>query len=347
MEMKTRLLTVSVSLALVVLLAACGGGGGSGSVSNDAVAQVGSTSITKASFNSLMTVGFAKYKAEKQPVPKVGTTAYGQLRDQAVAFLVQQEELQQEADKLGVSVTQQDIDKQVATIRKTYYHNSQKQLLAALKKDDITLQELELYSLRPNLLTQKLQAKVTSNIKITNAAAQKYYNQNKTTFTTPKTREVRHILVNSKSLAQKIEKEVKNGANFAKLAKKYSKDTGSAAQGGKLCVAHGTQSGACIVTVPPFDKATFSLKTKEISLVHSTYGWHVLQPLGPVKPAHTQTFKEVESQIKANLAQQQKQVAWQNWLTKMQDDFKGKISYQTGYAPATTATPTIPTTTTG
>ena len=344
--MKTRLLTLSVSLALVVVLAACGGGGGSGSVPNDSIATVGSTSITKASFNSLMEVGFAKYKAQHQPAPKVGSAAYTQLKDQAVAFLVQQEELQQEADKLGVKVTQKDIDKQVATIRKTYYKNSQKQLLVALKKDDITLDQLEQYSLRPNLLTSKLQAKVTSNVKVTDAAARKYYNQNKTSFTTPETREVRHILVNSKSLAEKIYNELKGGASFAKLAKKYSKDTGSAAQGGKLCVAHGGSSGACQQTVPPFDKAAFSLKTMEISQpVKSVYGYHIIQPLAAAKPAHAQTFSEVKSQIEANLAQQQKQTAWQNWLTKLGDDFKGKVSYQTGYAPATTATSTTPTST--
>jgi foldase protein PrsA len=345
MEMKTRLLTLSVSLALVALLAACGGGSGSGSVPNDSIAKVDSTSITKASFNSLMDVGFAKYKAQHQPAPKPGTTAYAQLKDQAVAFLVQQEELQQEADKLGVKVTQQDIDKQVATIRKTYYKGSQAKLLAALKKDDITLDQLEQYSLRPNLLTSKLQAKVTSNVQVTDAAAQKYYNQNKTSFTTPKTREVRHILVNSKSLAEKIYRQLKGGANFAKLAKKYSKDTGSAAQGGKLCVAHGGSSGTCQQTVAPFDKAAFSLKTNEISQpVKSVYGWHIIQPIADAKPAHVQTFKEVESQIKANLGQQQKTVAWQNWLTKMGKDYKNKVSYQTGYTPATT-TSTTPTTT--
>jgi foldase protein PrsA len=348
MEMKTRLLTLSLSLVLVALLAACGGGG-SGPVSNDSVAKVGSTSITKASFNSLMDVAFARYKAQKQPEPKVGTPAYTQLRDQAVTFLVQQEELQQEADKLGVTVSQKDVDKQVATIRKTYYKGSQAKLVAALKKDDITLDQLEQYNIRPNLLSSKLQAKVTSDVKVSDSAARKYYDQNKTSFITPKTREVRHILVDSKSLADTIYKKLTNGgASFAALAKKYSKDTGSAAQGGKICVAHGGQSGACQQTVTPFDKAAFSLKTNEISQpVHSQYGWHIIEPLAAAKPAHTQTFSEVKSEIQANLAQQQKQVAWQDWLAKMAKDFKGKVSYQTGYTPATTTTPTIPATTTG
>ena len=47
-----------------------------------------------------------------------------QLRDQAISFLVQQSELQQEATKMGVKVTQQDVDKQVEKIKKTYYKGS-------------------------------------------------------------------------------------------------------------------------------------------------------------------------------------------------------------------------------
>ncbi len=334
--MKTRLPFLLLALVLVAALAACGGGGNSGAVPTDSIAQVGSTPITKATFNGLMAVAFARYKSQGQPTPKIGTPTYTSLRDSAVNFLVQQDELQQEADKLGVSVTQKDIDKQVETIKRTYYQGSEKKFEDALKKDDITLAQLEQYELRPNLLGQKLQSKVTANINVSNAAALKYYNANKKSFQTPKTREVRHILVNSKSLAERIETQLKNGASFATLAKKYSKDTGSAAQGGKLCVAHGTQSGACITTVPPFDEAAFSLKTNQISLVHSQYGWHVIQPIAAVKPAHSQTFAEVKSQIQANLASQQKQTAWTKWLAKMQGDFKGKVSYATGYTPAAT-----------
>jgi foldase protein PrsA len=344
--MKTRLPLLLLFTLLVAMLAACGGGG-SGPVPADAIATVGSTSIPKSSFNSLMSVALAKYKSQGQAPPKVGTPTYTSIRDSAVSFLVQQEELTQEAKKLGVTVTQKDVDNQVTQIKKTYYNGSEKKFAAALKKDDITLPQLELYDLRPTLLGQKVQAKVTSDITVSNAAALKYYNQNKSSFTTPKTREVRHILVKTKTLAEKLEQRIKNGASFAALAKRYSIDTGSASQGGKLCAAHGTQSGACIPTVPPFDKAAFSLKTNELAVVHSVDGWHVIQPIAAITPSHTSTFAEVKSQIQANLASQQKQVAWQKWLSQMANDFKGKVSYQTGYAPATTASSTSTTPTTG
>src|SRR6478609_5626337 len=84
MEMKTRLVFLMLPLALVAVLAAgCGGGGSNGSVPADSVATVGSTPITKSTFQSLMNVAFAKFVAQGQQPPKVGTPTYTQLRDQA------------------------------------------------------------------------------------------------------------------------------------------------------------------------------------------------------------------------------------------------------------------------
>jgi foldase protein PrsA len=343
MEMKTRLLLLSLSVVLVALLVACGGGGNSGPVPADSVAKVGSTTITKATLNSLIDYAFANYKAQRQTPPKIGTAAYTQLRDQAVATLVNAEEFRQEGEKIGVTLTQKDLDKQVAQIVTTRFGGSKTKLEDALTKDGITLAQLEQFYLAPNLLTQKLQTKVTSSVKVSNAAALKYYNQNKASYATPAetTRSVRHILVNSKSEAETLETKLKNGASFAALAKKYSKDTGSAQIGGKLTAVKGQ-------LVKPFQDVAFSLKTGAVSQpVHSQYGWHIIQALGPVKntPAHTQTFAQVKSTIESTLAGQQKQVAWQNWLAKVAKDYKGKVSYQTGYAPATTTTSAPPTTT--
>ena len=197
---------------------------------------------------------------------------------------------------------------------------------------------------------------VASQMTVSDEDLKADYEKNKSKYVNPEQRRAQHILIpvtdpkdDAAALkqAQQVLAEAKAGKDFGQLAKQYSKDTGSAQQGGKLCVAHGGSSGACTQTVPPFDKASFSLKTNEISApVKSVYGYHIIQALGPIKPAHTQTFKEVESQIKSNLAQQKKQTAWSDWLAKVKKDYGGKVSYQTGYAPATTTTPTVSTPTT-
>ena len=338
--MKTRLCLLALSVVLVVLLAACGKGGSSGPVSADSVARVDSTNITKASLNQVISYAIAISKSQGQPEPKVGTPAYTTLRDQAVAFLVNNEEYRQESEKLGVSVTPQDVNKQVSLIEKTRFNGSKAKLDAALKKSGITLAQLEQYNIQPNLLLQKIQAKVTASAKVSDADARKYYNKNKSSFSTPAetTRSVRHILVSSKSKAEQLETKLANGASFAGLAKKYSIDTGSAQLGGKLTAVKGQ-------LLKPFQDVAFTINTGKVSQpVHTVDGWHIIEALGPVKntPAHVQSFASVKSEIETNLTQQQQSVAWQNFLAKVAKDYKGKVAYQTGYAPATTTTPTTP-----
>ena len=69
-------------------------------------------------------------------------------------------------------------------------------------------------------------------------------------------------------------KQLKGGANFADLAKKYSEDPGSAVKGGDLdWVVRGQ-------TVKNFENAAFTLKPNQLSdLVTTEYGFHILQVL--------------------------------------------------------------------
>ncbi len=82
----------------------------------------------------------------------------------------------------------------------------------------------------------------------------------------------------AKALAQHILTEVKNGGNFAALAKKCSTDTTSAVKGGVLYNSTNTKSKLLYPGnfVPPFDKAVFTGPVGTPQLVHSQYGYHVL-----------------------------------------------------------------------
>ncbi|HLX31540.1 MAG TPA: peptidylprolyl isomerase [Gaiellaceae bacterium] len=339
--MKTRLLFVPLLIAAALGLAACGGGG-SGSVPANAVAVVAGTPITKAQFNALLAQANGQAKAAGQTPPKIGTSQYTDLRNRVIAYLVQVAELQQQAPKEGVTVTSKDVNAYIQSIAQLHYGGSMKKLEAAVTKSGLTMAEAR-SQVTINLLGNKIKTKVTASANVTTAEEQQYYKTNSAQFHTPAetTRSVRHILVKTKSLADKLEQKV-NNSNFASLAKKYSIDTGSAQLGGKLTAVKGQ-------LVKPFQDVAFKLKTGQISApVHSQFGWHIIQALGPVKktPAKTTPFKKVQSQIQQNLLSQKQSTLWNTWLANLQKEYQGKIEYQTGYAPpATTATPTLPTTT--
>lgn len=337
--MKTRLLFMPLLFALVASLAACGG---SSSVPADAVAMVGSVPITRADFNTYFKQALAiASKQSPTGAPKPGSAQYIAMQSQTVAYLVQVSELEQQAPKEKVSVSQSDVTKYLTNLAKTSYKGSMKKLEDALKAQGLTLATArqEVYV---NLLAEKIHKKVTAAATVSTAQLRAYYTQNIAQYTTPAqtTRSVRHILVTTKSLADKIEKQVTN-ANFGKLAKQYSIDTtshkpdgigGSAANGGKLTAIKGQ-------LVKSFEDVAFSLKTGEISApVQTTYGWHIIQALGPVKntTAHTKSFKDEESTIKSTLTQTQVDQLWSQWLSDLKSEWAGKVTYQAGYAPPTT-----------
>lgn len=320
------------ALLLPVVLFAAGCGGGSKSVPSNSVALVGNEPVTKAEFNFLLAGAKSQATAAKATFPKAGTTEYKSLQDKAIAYLVQEKELEQKGKDLGVTVTNADITKQIAQIKQQYFGGSEKAFQAQLKQQGFTLPLLELYQ-RGNLLSDKLYKKVTSSVTVSDADIQKYYTSNKTQYMKAASRDLRHILVGSKKQADDLEKQLKAGVSFAALAKKYSKDTLSAVKGGSL----GTiERGK---TVPEFDKVAFELKTNEISApVHTQYGWHIIQALSAIKPATTQPLKDVKDTIRQNLLQQKKTDAFQKWLDGVKKDFAKKVRYQAGYVPSATAT---------
>ena len=58
---------------------------------------------------------------------------------------------------------------------------------------------------------------------MTDQQIEDYYNKNKAQYSQPESRDVRHILVKTKAKADQLEKQLKAGASFAALAKKFSR----------------------------------------------------------------------------------------------------------------------------
>ena len=119
---------------------------------------------------------------------------------------------------------------------------------------------------KQNIRFNLLQQKATDEIKISDKEVQAYYDQAKYELN------ARHILVETEEEAKAIIEELKNGADFAELAKKQSVDTGSGAQGGEL----GWFSVGMMV--PEFNDAAYALELNTVSEpVKSDFGYHIIE----------------------------------------------------------------------
>ncbi|HVI09825.1 MAG TPA: peptidyl-prolyl cis-trans isomerase [Candidatus Binatia bacterium] len=160
--------------------------------------------------------------------------------------------------------------------------------------------------------------KIKDSVQITADDLKAYYDQHRDQYRVPEQVKVSHILIktplagqdgkvdekavaDAQKKAEDVLKQVKSGANFEELARKYSDDPGSAKQGGSLgWIGRGR-------TVPEFEKAAFSLPKGQISdLVKSSYGFHIIR-VDDKQDAHMKSLDEVKGEIEPLLKQQKAQ----------------------------------------
>ena len=151
-----------------------------------------------------------------------------------------------------------------------------------------------------------------ANVAVDAADVKKQYDANVQQYSKAEERAVSHILIAVKADGSEADRAAAkkqaddllarakaNPAKFGDLAREFSKDPGSAQQGGDLgTFARGTM-------VKAFEDAAFAAKPGDIvGPVQTEFGWHVIKVTG-VNPGHVQSFDDVKAQIEADLKKQQ------------------------------------------
>jgi foldase protein PrsA len=317
------------AVAAVLLLVGCGGSDGSKEVPNNAVAVVGDQEISKAQFQALMAQAQASAKEQKRPFPKAGTPEYKNLQTQGLEYLVRRAEFEQKAEDLDVEVSDKQVDERLKQLKKQFYGGDDKKFKKSLAKLKLTEDQVR-KDVRAQLLEEAIYKKVTEDVKVSDEQIEEFYKKNKAQYQQAATREVRHILVKTRTKAFSLHGQLKGGADFAKLARQNSQDPGSKSQGGKLTVSKGQ-------TVPPFDKVAFQLKKGELAEpVKTQYGWHIIEAISDVKKATTTPLPQVKEAIRQQLLSEKKTEEMRKWIEDLKEEFD--VRYQVGYAPPSTET---------
>ena len=126
-----------------------------------------------------------------------------------------------------------------------------------------------------------------------------------------------HILVDSEDEAKRLIAQIKGGASFEELAKKFSKDPGSGAKGGDLDFAKAD------AYVPEFSQAMVKLKKGEMTAepVKTQFGWHIIK-LDDTREAQFPAFADVKPQLVQRLQQLQLQKYQEELRKAAKTDYK-------------------------
>lgn len=289
----------------------------------------------------------------------------------AMAAKAQRTPSKDDVERLAYQVTQQIVDKElvrqrcdkdgykldVAAAQKKLGEIEEKQgkdkVAEALKEQGKTRDEVIQELAFGEMVNRWIEEKVKSQIKVDDAAIEKFYTENKEKFQTPEQMSASHILIKvdtaadaetrnkAKAKAEDLLAKLKAGGDFKKLAEENSdcpsgkaKDSEGKPMGGDLGFFQRKQM------VPPFEEVAFKLKKDELSgVVQTDFGYHIIKG-GVLKPAGPQPLAEVKEPLRQYLLRDQVGNELKKTIEQMRKD--GKVAIVLPEPPPMPAMPAGP-----
>ena len=264
------------------------------------------------------------------------------LRARAVEEMVQRKLLDEKVKEANIVVTEEQV---ISRIRAMASEQQPPLSLQDVKKRIESYgQSFEEYK---NELSKQLgylklmEAQWADKINVTEEDAKKYYDENPTRFQTPELVRASHILIEpdltdpnadpnqakakAKAKIQNLLKQIKEGGDFAELAKANS-DCASAARGGDLDFFPRGQMAA------PFEKAAFELEVGQLSdIVETRYGYHIIKVTDHKDAGHI-SFEQAKDNIINELTQKKQSEFVKKYIDSLMAD--ANIVYPPGKEPS-------------
>jgi foldase protein PrsA len=312
-------------------VAACGN-----DVPPNAVAKVGDETITQDEFDKWVETAAAKKKApapegqDKQSdaqLKKQCETEFDTLKSEVMQFLIQAEWVQQEAEKRDIEVSDKAVRKSFADQKKQAFP-TEKAYKEFLKTSAMTEEDI-LFRVKLDQLQQKLTQKVTEDAKkVTDADVEEYYEKNKSRFSQPERRDLRVVLTKTEAKANEARQAIEGGQSWKQVAKEYSIDEASKAQGGKLAaVAKGQQDKA-------LEKAVFAASKGTLEgPVKTQFGWYVFE-VEKIGEASQQSLEQSRDTIKQLLRSERQQKALDAFIKDFREEYKDETNCADDYRVA-------------
>lgn len=233
--------------------------------------------------------------------------------------------LLQEAEKIGISVTDEKVDDYTLQILQAY-GLTEENLTKSLEESGSNMEELKASFKKRLIINELLNLTILSEIEVSDAEVRNYYDKNKNQFGTPAQVKASHILVATEEELESIRNKALGGADFAELAKEYS-TCPSSAQGGDLGWFERGQM------VKEFEDVAFSLKVGHISeIVQTQYGFHIIK-LTDKKEGSIPSFDEIKDEAEQTVLNQKQSFAVEIYTQQLRSSADVEIFMQSVKEP--------------
>lgn len=294
---------VAVMCALIVALSSAG------CFNAGLIAKVNGVGIKEEEFNAEV----ERYRAQ---YPTMFQNDDGEFRFRRTLLnqMIDAELLRQAAKDKDVEVTDEEVDGQIENLKKGF--QDQTAFEAALEKSGYTYEQFREFT-RDQLTSQKLIAKVAEDVAVTDEEIKAEYTKNKDKYVRQPYEMVHtaHILFDAEDEkgARAAYDDIVGGADFAVVAKQFSKDARSKEAGGDL--GWGTMPYPA-----EYQAAVDKLRVGQMSEpVKTSDGWQIIKVIER-KTDKQKTLEEVTEQIRQILFQQRQATAYQEYLRTLRVD---------------------------
>tara|TARA_B100000614_G_scaffold211604_1_gene194887 strand:- start:1538 stop:2617 length:1080 start_codon:yes stop_codon:yes gene_type:complete len=286
---------------------------------SDAVARVNGELVSREEFDNVVASNISRY--EYQSGQTFNDAQRPGLEQQVLDGLITRTILEQETDRLGITVSDERFNETLGQFKEQFPNDSAYQM--ALEEQGFTEAEFEQELRRQMVIEELIRSQVYDQIEVTDEDIRGFYDDNPQYFEQPEQVAARHIILTTQDVddagreelraqLEDIRQQIVDGADFAEMAREYSQGP-SAENGGDL----GTFGRGQMV--PEFEQVAFSLDVGEVSdIVETQFGYHIVQVTERI-PAQTQSFEDSRDRIQQFLTEEARNRGAQEYVRGLRD----------------------------
>ena len=226
------------------------------------------------------------------------------IKKEVLEGLIAAELLYQESQRKGIKVEEAAINEQLETLRKRF--PSEDEFKGALIKMNLSEAEVKSQIKRGLTIEQLITEQFVEKVTVSGTEVKGYYDSHPDSFKQPEQVQASHILIKvdpeaeesqraaARKKIEEIQQKLREGEDFAALAKAFSEGP-SSAKGGDLGYFRRGQM------LKPFEEAAFALRPGEVSeVVETRFGYHLIKVMDK-KPETAIPYEDIKEKVEQYL----------------------------------------------